>query len=429
MVMYVMMYRITALFFLFFVSLTVWAAAVNAAPLANRYGSLPELIRTPFKTFSVPFEVLPGNSADPINEVELLVSTDQGKQWFSAGKTGTTSKQFPFKAENDGEYWFSFRTITLSGAVKQSSSSPQLRVLVQSQIPQPDGNIRTVIPSAEQPQLTAPAETPQRANNAEIQSLKQHKPEYGSPVSPPKPLRLDEAENKTGKKPAAEKAASSPQIAKSVNSAVKLPDKVSLSEKYRQMPLMSAATGEIIKADEQIVKKNESESVPVEELFSRLNQFYGGKLSEESITPLTAVKKQNTDSREQITDDRQQTADNGQQAEEKQQAGKITGISLNAAGTQPQIIVKWNSGEEIWGEAAKGIMVDVLRGSTPQGPWLPLVTSQKNSGEYWWFVSQDDLTPFHLMVRLRTLDGVVAADFTPSPIQINPKLLSPAPPH
>ncbi|MDR0611374.1 MAG: hypothetical protein LBG58_14790, partial [Planctomycetaceae bacterium] len=100
-------------------------------------------------------------------------------------------------------------------------------------------------------------------------------------------------------------------------------------------------------------------------------------------------------------------------------AGSITGISLNTTAAQPQIIVKWNVGDAPWQES----QIDILRGSTMNGPWQPIAINLRNNGEYWWFLTSLDLNPFFVMVRIRSFQSGVASDVTDTPIEINPALL------
>lgn len=98
--------------------------------------ALPAPIPTNSRSFSIPFEVRPDHSADPAKDVELLVSKDRGTRWYSGGRLPVDGKRFDFKAEADGEYWFAFRTMTLSGATKQNhNGQAQIRVLVDATAP------------------------------------------------------------------------------------------------------------------------------------------------------------------------------------------------------------------------------------------------------------------------------------------------------
>ena len=102
--------------------------------------------------------------------------------------------------------------------------------------------------------------------------------------------------------------------------------------------------------------------------------------------------------------------------------GSITGVSLADVQKQPRVIVRWNGGDATWQTA----YTDVLRGSTPQGPWLPIATNQPNSGEYWWFVTNEDTKPFYVSVRLRLPFGASTTDTTRSPIRIDPTVFNSA---
>ncbi len=87
------------------------------------------------RAFSIPFDIRADGSADPVKNVELLVSKDRGGQWHSAGKKPVEAKIFEYVAEDDGELWFTFRTITLSGTTRHSGGGPTIRVLVDATKP------------------------------------------------------------------------------------------------------------------------------------------------------------------------------------------------------------------------------------------------------------------------------------------------------
>jgi hypothetical protein len=97
-------------------------------------------------------------------------------------------------------------------------------------------------------------------------------------------------------------------------------------------------------------------------------------------------------------------------------AGSIAGIGLNTAATKPQVIVKWHTGHELWQDA----QIDILRGVAKEGPWSPIAINLNNSGEYWWFLTPEDLKPFHVAVRIRSFRGGTQMDVTQSVITIDP---------
>ncbi|MDR1290068.1 MAG: hypothetical protein LBK06_02585 [Planctomycetaceae bacterium] len=136
------------------------------------------------RSFSIPFQVLNGNGNDQAYEVELLVSNDRGVRWYSVGRKPADSKFFLFEADSDGEYWFSFRTITVAGTVKRSaSSSPQVRVIVDtSSLIATQKPIATIDPAQK-------TRSQQNHNNhsTTTANINTHKPANGV-LKPPKPV-------------------------------------------------------------------------------------------------------------------------------------------------------------------------------------------------------------------------------------------------
>ncbi|MDR2757010.1 MAG: hypothetical protein LBC20_15040 [Planctomycetaceae bacterium] len=97
--------------------------------------NVSELIPAKTRELTIPFEVRPDHSADPIKEVELLYSQNRGVHWHTSARKPLDAGKFGFKTETDGEYWFAFRTITLSGVIKQSSTNTPIRVLIDATPP------------------------------------------------------------------------------------------------------------------------------------------------------------------------------------------------------------------------------------------------------------------------------------------------------
>jgi len=99
-------------------------------------------------------------------------------------------------------------------------------------------------------------------------------------------------------------------------------------------------------------------------------------------------------------------------------AGSITGIALDNTTTGSQIVVRWNRGHELWRDA----QIDVLRSNNQEGQWSPIAINLPNSGEYWWFITPEDLKPFYVAVRIRSLEGGIQLDATKSVITVDPRL-------
>ena len=75
-------------------------------------------------------------------------------------------------------------------------------------------------------------------------------------------------------------------------------------------------------------------------------------------------------------------------------------------------------GHGFWRDA----QIDVLRGGTPDGPWTPIAINLPNSGEYWWFLTPEDLKPFFVAVRTRSLHGGIQMNVTQTAIEIDSKM-------
>ena len=102
------------------------------AQTVSREKEVP-LIPTRHQSFAIPFEI---RSDDPTNlpkEVELIYSTDQGLNWYPFDRVHPDQKQFDFQSQNDGQYWFIFKTYGSDGIAKQTNrQGPMLKVLVDS---------------------------------------------------------------------------------------------------------------------------------------------------------------------------------------------------------------------------------------------------------------------------------------------------------
>lgn len=92
--------------------------------------SLPELVRTKHRVFSIPFRLPPPQTADAAPQrVVLNVSTDLGVTWAPAGESAPNAGSFTYRADADGEYWFQLRAIDTKGR-SRGGVGPDIRVLV-----------------------------------------------------------------------------------------------------------------------------------------------------------------------------------------------------------------------------------------------------------------------------------------------------------
>ena len=92
--------------------------------------SLPELVRTKHRVFSIPFRLPPAQTPDAAPQrVVLSVSTDLGVTWAQAAEAAPNAGSFTYRAEADGEYWFQLRAIDTKGR-SRGGAGPDIRVLV-----------------------------------------------------------------------------------------------------------------------------------------------------------------------------------------------------------------------------------------------------------------------------------------------------------
>ncbi len=124
---------------------TEYAAAPQpAAPTEPRsdWQAAPAESRPPLawrqNSFAIPFRVnRPEDAADAPVEVRLYVSSDQGRNWELAQTAQPEAGRFVFRAPQDGEYWFSLRTVDRAGQVlPDKPHRGELRVAIDTAAPQ-----------------------------------------------------------------------------------------------------------------------------------------------------------------------------------------------------------------------------------------------------------------------------------------------------
>jgi len=321
--------------------------------------------------FTIPFEIV--ESTNSIREVELLVSKDRGRSWLAVARQPVESGKFTFRADSNGEHWFSFRTVTATGNVASLNGQPQLRILV----------------NAKESMIVLPSQ-----------------PGESGPITPPKPERF-----RTGNEP-------------------KLPSQV----KQSAQPTLSAnidhsetseSTAEPERADSEEPRRILAPKLPGFELpepgksreKNLLDDLLSGMEPFMDVQPV-AVRNTLASERTVVKSDVAPNTSSIPQIPVDSPAGGITGIALNNTATGSQIVVRWNAGHELWRDA----QIDVLRSSTQEGPWSPIAINLPNNGEYWWFITPEDLKPFYVAVRIRSLEGGIQTDVTKSVITVDPRL-------
>ncbi len=112
-------------------------APILFAQAPVRSTGMPNVIPSTQRQFAIPFEIRTDHATDSAKEIELLVSRNGGVGWHVNNRLPLEAKSFTFQAEADGEYWFAFRTVSLSGVIRPSGGGgPQLRVLVDTVSPE-----------------------------------------------------------------------------------------------------------------------------------------------------------------------------------------------------------------------------------------------------------------------------------------------------
>jgi hypothetical protein len=86
--------------------------------------------------FRIPFVIEAG--AARLQEVQLYVSENQGQSWTYVSNTGQEQRGFDYRADRDGLYWFTVRTIDMQGRAAPltlQNTAPQLKVYVDTRKP------------------------------------------------------------------------------------------------------------------------------------------------------------------------------------------------------------------------------------------------------------------------------------------------------
>src|SRR5581483_6192251 len=73
----------------------------------------PEIVYTKNTAFWIPFEPVSGQNS--LRQVQLHYSIDQGRSWRQFGSVRPEQRGFDFRADRDGIYWFTVRTVDTDG--------------------------------------------------------------------------------------------------------------------------------------------------------------------------------------------------------------------------------------------------------------------------------------------------------------------------
>lgn len=108
-------------------------------PASQLATQLPEPILWKQNRFLIPYQWSPTANQSTPHSVRLFISKDQGRTWQPISEAQPHLRGFTYHAEEDGEFWFSIRTIDdLGRAWPNEPHRPELRVIVDTTFPQID---------------------------------------------------------------------------------------------------------------------------------------------------------------------------------------------------------------------------------------------------------------------------------------------------
>jgi hypothetical protein len=110
-----------------------------AGPLAGRAAAQDpagDVLYSNYRHFRIPFQA--GPNEQRLKQLQLFVSTDQGRTWQANAVAPPEQKFFRFICDRDGTYWFTVQTLDRDGRYFPASldgAQPSLKVVVDTQPP------------------------------------------------------------------------------------------------------------------------------------------------------------------------------------------------------------------------------------------------------------------------------------------------------
>ena len=348
--------------------------------------ALPPLYPINVHHFAIPFDA---GSSSVFREVELFVSRDRGRHWQFVARQSIESGQFPFRAPADGEYWFAFRRLATAGSGSPApfSGSPQLRVLVDTTIPAIE-----LPPPTETRALTPPR--PQRyqpGNRVALPTMVTTQTAQTEASASEPESRLDNTINNTITGFAPLTVPPRMQVPQS-----EAPKSETPQPEVQRLPFGPRLPG----FDPSAAVRDQRDLL--EDLLSGMSHFMDVQPVVRRAVPSDPIAERAIPTAPSPSDS---------PSDEVVPGGIAGGEIIPDSERPPRIAVKWHRGPESWHDA----QIDVLRGSTREGPWIPIATNLPNNGEYWWYLtSADTARPFYLAIRIRSFTGGVQMSITPS---------------
>lgn len=121
-------------------SVLLWIAVVVLGgtflwPVGAQDGT-GEIIYSRYRQFRIPFQAGPGESR--LKQLQLFVSSDQGRTWQASALAPPEQRHFRFVCERDGYFWFAVQTQDQENKLYPPSmdgATPSLKVIVDTQPP------------------------------------------------------------------------------------------------------------------------------------------------------------------------------------------------------------------------------------------------------------------------------------------------------
>lgn len=116
----------------FLVLMVPWLL-LTAVPAQESSGGI---IFSRHRQFRIPFNT--GTGTGKLKQLQLFVSTDQGRSWQPSASAPPEQGNFRFMADRDGYYWFTVQTLDLDGRLYPltlDGAAPSLKVVIDTQPP------------------------------------------------------------------------------------------------------------------------------------------------------------------------------------------------------------------------------------------------------------------------------------------------------
>jgi hypothetical protein len=111
--------------------------AAASLPCASAQGPANDVIYSRYPAFKIPYQT--DGREGRLAQLQLFVSTDEGRHWHPSFVTNPSQRYFRFEAETDGLYWFAVQTKDVDGRLYPATlegARPSLKVFVDTHPPE-----------------------------------------------------------------------------------------------------------------------------------------------------------------------------------------------------------------------------------------------------------------------------------------------------